>query len=71
MLRFLRDLPIKPSEPTGLRFVDRGWVGCPATAPRDVSIEACLACPQLTATLTQGGTIQAIRCQPRLSSRVA
>jgi hypothetical protein len=71
MLRIFRDLPLPAPQPRGLRYVDQGWVGCPATAPRDASIETCLACPELTGTVTDGGTIKAVRCQPRLASRVA
>jgi hypothetical protein len=71
MLRLLRDLPLPSSAPRGLRYVDRGWVGCPASAPRDASIETCLACPDLKGTISQDGAIRAVHCQPKPTTRIA
>jgi len=71
MFSLIRDLPITPSTPRRLRFVDDGRVGCPNTAPRDVSVERCLACPELTGTTTQDGEIRAIQCRPKVTSRIA
>lgn len=71
MLRLLRDLPLPSSAPRGLRYVDHGWVGCPAIAPRDASIETCLACPELKSTVTRDGAIRAISCQPKAATRIA
>lgn len=71
MLTLIRDLPLTPSAPRRLRFVDSGRVGCPNTAPRDVSVERCLACPELTGTRTEDGEIRAIHCRPKLTSRIA
>ncbi len=71
MLRIFRDLPLPAPRPRGLRYVDQGWVGCPSTAPRDISIEACLACPELAGTVTDDGAIKAVRCRPRLLNQIA